>query len=76
MVNLEGYLWFLYTYSGIHRKIAFFPQKMYTVNKNGPKYPDEVEGTKVDADLITWPWEIDHMFLSKNGMFCGNLKSL
>jgi hypothetical protein len=76
MVNLEGYLWFMYTWRNIHTKIAFFPQKMYTINKNGPKYPDEVDNTKIDEGLVTWPWAIDHTFISKNGMFCGKLKAL
>lgn len=76
-INLEGYLWFMYTYKGIHTKIGFFTQKMYVVGRDGTvRYPDEYEAVHNSKhELITWPWEIDHTFLSKNAMFVGKLKS-
>ena len=76
-INLEGYLWFLYTYNRLHPKIGFFPQKMYVVGDGMVvRYPDEYEAIQNSKDeLITWPWEIDHTYLSKNSMFVGKLKS-
>lgn len=78
MINLEGFLWFMYTFKGIHTKIGFFPQKMFTVTPGDPptiRYPDEVDAMNHGhTSPVTWPWEIDHMHLSRHGMFCGKLK--
>lgn len=79
-INLEGYLWFMYTFNGIHTKIGFFPQKMFVVAPSPEgmtiRYPDEYDAVEAGGDtLITWPWEIDHGHLSRHNMFVGKLKS-
>jgi hypothetical protein len=72
MLNNESYLWFRYTDEGLHERIAFFPQRMYTITA---KYPDEFIDTVSKSDeFTTWPWTIEHTHLSPNGLFRGRLK--
>ena len=72
MINNESYLWFRYTDEGLHTRIAFFPQKMYTLTS---KYPDEfVDVSQNHTEFTYWPWSIDHTYLSPNGLFRGCLK--
>ena len=38
------------------------------------RYPDELDDAeKDDENLITWPWSINHAYVSKHGMFRGML---
>jgi hypothetical protein len=74
MLNNETYTWFRYVDEGLDTRIAFFPQKMYILNA---KYPDEFCDTmKQLSGYTTWPWKIDHTFLSPHGLFRGYVRPL
>ena len=86
-INSESYHWFRWVHAGLKEKMGFFPQKMFTVsvpddknnNTYDPKYnmliryKNEKENAEKDDDgLITWPWHIDHTYIT-DGMFTGRL---
>lgn len=91
-INNESYLYFMYEFYKIKQKIGFFPQKMFTVsmplnqydNSEDPKYPhllirypDERDSAELDeTELVTWPWYIDHTYLSKYGLFRGIIQKI
>lgn len=72
MMNNETFLWFMYTYEGIHVRIGFFKHVMYTLTS---KYPDEfIDAMTPDQNVKTWPWVIDHTYISPvSNMFRGQL---
>jgi hypothetical protein len=70
MLNNESYVWFRYLEEGLHTRIAFFPQKMYTIKA---KYPDELIDVTDSNKNTVWPWSIDHTYLSPTGFFRGRL---
>lgn len=70
MLNNESYVWFRYVEEGLHTRIAFFSQKMYTIKA---KYPDELIDVTESNKNTTWPWSIDHTYLSPTGLFRGRL---
>ena len=38
------------------------------------RYPDELDDAEKDDNLlVTWPWSIQHAYVSKHGMFRGFL---
>ena len=64
--NIEHYLWNIVKW-GPDTSLTYFP--MFLCDENGnPRRLDELESPR---DTFMWPFKINHMHLSKNGMFCG-----
>jgi hypothetical protein len=66
--NIEEYLYQLVEW-GPRTGLAYFP--MYLAGLEGEhRRPDELDAPKQN---FTWPFQIDHAYLSLNGMFCGRV---
>jgi hypothetical protein len=72
MMNNETFLWFMYLSEGLHERIGFFKHVMYVLTI---KYPDEfVDAMNPSQNIVTWPWTIDHTYVSPvSTMFRGRL---
>jgi hypothetical protein len=81
VINSESYHWFRYLHAGLDKKLGFFPQKMYTVSispdaKILVRYDNEkTEAEKDNEELITWPYTLDHRYMTQ-GMFTGRVLSI
>jgi hypothetical protein len=40
------------------------------------RYPDELDDAENEGPNVTWPWNINHAHVSKNGMFKGMVYKL
>jgi hypothetical protein len=80
VINSESYQWFRFLYDGLEKKLGFFPQKMYTTSIAPPGsaesvivryYNEKVESEK-DGEIITWPYTLDHRYMTQ-GMWTGRV---
>ena len=84
VLNSESYHWFRFLNDGLEKKLGFFPQKMYTVSIAPPgsaepvivRYDNEKnESEKGGGELITWPYTLDHRYMTQE-MFTGRVLSI
>lgn len=69
IVNVECFVFIRMVEEGLLRHVGLYPFPMYLITSEGtPKYQDEIES---NPDTLTWPFYIQHNFLSKYGMFTG-----
>jgi hypothetical protein len=69
MVNIEGFMFIRMVERGLIQHVGLTPFPMYLMDQSlGPKFLDEIDP---DPQTLTWPFQIDHTFVSKNGMFQG-----
>lgn len=83
LFNIEGFIYVRFHELDLLRHVAFFPRCMFLASETrgvyqnayaiNAVYPDELD--EDGGSCITWPWYIEHRYLSRNGMFCGRVTS-
>ena len=82
MYNEETFMYLRFMERGLIRHVGFFPLKMFiasdTLGVDHPqfnikiRYPDELESSQ---EVVTWPFRLEHTYISRHGMFCGKVHS-
>jgi len=82
MYNEETFMFVRYMERGLLPHVGFFPLTMFlasdTVGVDHPqfnikiRYPDELESSR---ETVTWPFRLEHRYISRHGMFCGRVTS-
>lgn len=78
MYNEETFMFLRFMERGLIEHVGLFPLKMFlasdTIGIDHPqfnikiRYPDELESSQ---EVVTWPFRLEHTYISRNGMFCG-----
>lgn len=69
ITNMECFIFTRMVERGLIQHVGLTPFPMYLVDQSlGPKFLDEIDP---DPQTLTWPFQIDHTFVSKNGMLQG-----
>jgi hypothetical protein len=78
MYNVESFMYLRFMELGLLPHVGFFPLTMFlasdTLGTDHPqfnikiRYPDELESSR---ETVTWPFRLEHTYISRHGMFCG-----